>query len=207
MPLKILLALWTAVVLTACSKDATLEIVNRTSHDVYVTVRDQPYVIHGDSLGATKLSLDFNVEGDLNFLKDNTRDIRLSNFEGETFAIGVVNDELVTATTVELSAGKTYKIYCDPKYACLRLKNNGSRNIAQVTYDIYASGGSITHGPNNLLSEVVAPGDSTYFRLSPAGAGNNFSYRLKVITDDGTAYIKDVTLHNDDLFYWGINSR
>ncbi|MDY6916082.1 MAG: hypothetical protein SVM86_07190 [Candidatus Cloacimonadota bacterium] len=166
---NLLLILLLSVLLVACSTEGDFKVVNQTNHVVYFNIDDEDYIV--DSLQTKTVSLDTGDK--FIFFGDDEKTYTLE-IEGETFALP--NGE--TETQVTIRNGKTYKAYCTPTHAGVKVINNSGKDIINLFF--YTSFDETL----NTLTNSIENGETFYSRLEYATSENDFYYTFKVRYDD-----------------------
>ncbi|MCF7918356.1 MAG: hypothetical protein K9N06_00400 [Candidatus Cloacimonetes bacterium] len=202
---NIILLYLLTLILTSCSGDGNLEIINRTKNEIYFSIENTDYILTGSNDPDTDPeAISIKLSAGKDFLNNPEKSYTLF-IEGETFAIyDYVQHIVVPSTEIVIKSGEVTTVYCNPGYACVRLINNSLQDISSAWYI------KSTNSTPALISGSVnlAPTQSTYCRLdymtdNPNGPEDYLYYIFQVILRDSTLLeFGDETnyLFNDDLY-------
>ncbi len=190
--------------LFGCSTEGDLKIINKTSHNIYFTVKGNDYVLEG----ATRTdypSQTISIETGKKFLffEGDGKKVKL-HLEGETFMmqhadnLGVGTGEFVTETEVTIKPNETTKIYTWPAtHASVKVINNSGEDIVDFFYYTNYDATLV------FMTDDIPDGETYYFRLDYATNQNWFYYEFKIIFDDFSEQIfggPDAVLYLDEQF-------
>ena len=182
---KVILIIIPILMLFGCSTEGDLKIINKTSHNIYFTVKGNDYVLEG----ATRTdypSQTISIETGKKFLffEGDGKKVKL-HLEGETFMmqhadnLGVGTGEFVTETEVTIKPNETTKIYTWPAtHASVKVINNSGEDIVDFFYYTNYDATLV------FMTDDIPDGETYYFRLDYATNQNWFYYEFKIIFDD-----------------------
>ncbi|MCD4650944.1 MAG: hypothetical protein K8S56_04070 [Candidatus Cloacimonetes bacterium] len=188
--IRLSLFLIVAILLSGCTGRGTLQVINRTSHQVYYTFKGHDYEL---SIGETGTAT-VNIRRDWSPFTDDGKVYTLG-IEGETYLI----DDDVYQTQVELKPSKTLKVYADPYYACLRVTNLSDSVITGVYYIKYKDRKQDTS--NNLIEgNPLYYEDSFFEQLEYNAPQDPVSYDFMIFFQGGGSFTDyNIILGNDEL--------
>lgn len=201
---KVILIIIPILMLFGCSTEGDLKIINKTSHNIYFTVKGNDYVLEG----ATRTdypSQTISIETGKKFLffEGDGKKVKL-HLEGETFMmqhadnLGVGTGEFVTETEVTIKPNETTKIYTWPAtHASVKVINNSGEDIVDFFYYTNYDATLV------FMTDDIPDGETYYFRLDYATNQNWFYYEFKIIFDDFSEQIfggPDAVLYLDEQF-------
>lgn len=191
-----------ALILTGCSGDGTLKIINRTEHEIYVSINDTDYTLTGSTDPENNpVSLAIKLDAGSDF-PSNPRKTYTLFLQGETFDMwDDFNDIVVPSTEIDIVAGETTSVYCDPTTACVRITNQSTQDIVSAWY-------LKSTEINPILipgSQNISPQGSIYYRIDYAVIPTDYYYyTFQVMLADSTMleYGDEFNfLYKDDLFH------
>jgi len=194
--LTLLLVALAALLTVACSSQADIKFINRTSGNLYITVDGHSHTLApNDTRNSTlKVSTDADFSW---FLNETKTRVIIQNLTGETFWLDSTQPSLAT-TTAYVKADEIYKIYCDPNCAALRVVNNSSQEVSSIhVIKTGATGGTFDWWLT--LAGNTGPGQTSFYRLAPATTTNFFDYQFQVYTADGQEHFGAAALYKDDI--------
>jgi hypothetical protein len=169
--------------LVACEEGGSIKINNQTSHNVYTEIEGVEYTISGSA--SKKVNVDTSKKIFLFSDGQTTTDIKLV---GETYRIwDEYNDFPQDYTSITVTAGETYNIYCSPTTASVKIVNNSNKTVDKLSYRSVKqfSVGEwfyITYDP------PLANDQFAYYHLNPQTQENRFFYNFKVEGQDQVLY-------------------
>ncbi len=171
------------LMLTACNSSGTLKVINRSSYNIYITIDGKDIIIPGN----TSKSVEVDTGKETVLTGTRTKEVPLVIY-GETWMIRIYEyDEAVYLknTNIKINSGETYKIYCDPILAAVKVKNYQDLAITAMSYTIH-------HPPfSEFTREIILPDsiqkDEEFFSpLPPANVDDIFYYTFNIKLADGT---------------------
>lgn len=178
-----------------CEKNGNLNVVNRTSHPVYLGVDDVDYTIPaGDDLNLeVKTGTQSPFDSDVGVYQE----IYLS---GDTYQIwDAFLNSFVEKTSVWVNAGKTTNVYVNANRASIKVVNQSQQYIKRIIVQRNTLSTSIT----NAHDVYMAPGDEWQKPHPPSDTVNNYFYIVQVIFENDTALTfgdEQNQLYKDDQF-------
>ena len=179
----ILMVLVGFLLITGCEEGATIKIYNQTSHNLYAEIDFEEYLIEGNE----NKNIDVDTEEKV-FLFDDGKTVKTIKLDGETYQLwDEYNEYLPGETSITVTPGKTYKIYCNPTSASVKLVNNSDYPINALRYrknkEISPSEWfTITYDP------PLENGDSAYYHLTPQTEQNRIFYNFSVESEGQVIY-------------------
>ena len=188
-----------------CSTEGDLKIINKTSYNIYYTVKGTDYILEG-ATDTTYPSKTITLDSGKKFLffEGDGKKVNL-HLEGETFMmqyadnLGVGTGEFVTETEVTIKPNETTSIYAwPPTHASVKVINNSGKDIVNFFY--YTSYDQTLV----FMMDDIPDGETYYFRLNYATNQNWFYYWFKIVFDDFTEQIfggtEEAALYLDEQF-------
>jgi len=183
------------LILISCSTEGDIKIFNRTTHNLYFTIKGHDYILEGAETSDTHKTISVDTGNQFLFFGNDLVEVDM-HLEGETFMMqdainGIPIEEYFAETTLQIEPKKTLNIYCSPTHAGVKLINNSSVDVVELAY--------YTDDPDSLISLIdhpVIPGDTVWSRLRASSAGDSISYSFIIEFENGTV---------DDSSYVNIN--
>ncbi|MEA2095127.1 MAG: hypothetical protein U9P73_00350 [Candidatus Cloacimonadota bacterium] len=200
---KFVVPLLLIIILAGCSTEGDIKIINRTNHSLYFTIKGNDYTLEGSETSNPEMTISVDTGKQVLFYSEDYVNVDL-HLEGETFMMqdainGIPIEEYFTETTLQVIPKETLKIYCDPTHAGVKLINNSTENVINLTY--------FTDDSNTLISIIDQPiivGDSAWSRLKATSDYDSVSYSFVIEFEndviDDTSYINIDTLTVDKQF-------
>ncbi|MDP8268086.1 MAG: hypothetical protein P9L97_05100 [Candidatus Tenebribacter davisii] len=184
------------VVLVGCSTEGDIKIINRTDHNLYLSLEGNDYILEGSETTDPTMTISVDTGKQFLFYIEDYIEVDM-HLEGETFMMrdainGIPIDEYFTETTLQVKPKETLNVYCDPTHAGVKLINNFSENVIDLAY--------YTDDTDTLVSIIdlpVEPGDSTWSRLKATTEYDSITYSFIVEFENG--YIDSSYINIDDL--------
>ena len=189
--IKILVPLLLIIILTGCSTEGDIKIINRTNHSLYFTIEGNDYILEGSETSDPKMTISVDTGKQVLFYSEDYVNVDL-HLEGETFMMqdainGIPIEEYFTETTLQIIPKETLKIYCDPTHAGVKLINNFAINVINLAY--YTDDSDILI---SIIDQPIEPGDSVWSRLRATTDYDSISYSFIITFDeyaDSTNYV------------------
>ncbi len=182
---KIFLFLLPVIILAGCSTEGDIKIINRTDHHLYFTIEGSDYILEGSSTSDPFQTISFDTGKKFLFFGDCEEKVDL-HIEGETFMMQLADNygnpigEYYTETTLNVKAGETLKIFCDPTHAGVKLVNNSQVSIYEFSYYKNDSDTLIS-----IIDSQVIHGDSIWSRLKATTTCDSISYSFVIEYENG----------------------
>jgi len=183
------------IILTGCTSEGNIKVINRTHYPLYITVKGNDYTVDGseDPINSP-VKKSISIETGKKFLFWNGDDKKVNIIlEGETFMLqeadlnGNPTGIFYTETTVLVSPDETTKIYCDPTHGSVKVLNMLDNNIIEI--NVKKNGGNFIPLTTNTGSSVdslwsIAPGDSVWARLQASTDDYHIYYEFQIVLDN-----------------------
>jgi len=184
------------VVLVGCSTEGDIKIINRTDHNLYLSLEGNDYILEGSETTDPTMTISVDTGKQFLFYIEDYIEVDM-HLEGETFMMrdainGIPIDEYFTETTLQVKPKETLNVYCDPTHAGVKLINNFSENVIDLAY--------YTDDTDTLVSIIdlpLEPGDSIWSRLKATTEYDSITYSFIVEFENG--YIDSSYINIDDL--------
>ena len=182
---KIFLFIIPVIILTGCSTEGDIKIINRTNHYLYFTIKGSDYILEGSPNSDPSKTITVDTGSQFLFWGDETTKIDMT-LEGETFMMQLANPdgspsgEYNTETTLNVPANETLKIYCEPTHAGVKLVNNSEVDVIDFAY--------YTNDSDTLVALIDYPilsGDSIWSRLKATTAYDSIVYSFVIEYENG----------------------
>jgi len=181
---KVLMLFGLLLMLVGCSTEGDIKIFNRTTHNLYFTIKGNDYILEGSENSDTHKTVSVDTGKQFLFFGSDIVEIDM-HLEGETFMMqdainGIPIEEYFTETTLQVEPKKTLNIYCPPTHAGVKLINNFTEDVVDLAY--------YTDDPNMLISIIdqsIVSGDSVWSRLRASSAGDSVSYSFIIEFENG----------------------
>jgi len=179
----VLLMIVSLALMVGCEDGAAVKVVNQTSYNVYGEIDGEEFTVAGNSNHTVDVDTDEKV-----FLIDDGVTKKTIKLEGETFRIWDYYEETPhNETEIKVTPGKTYKVYCKPNSASVKVVNNSDYAITKLRYrkNTQFSTGlwfMVTYDP------PLESGEFAYYHLLPQTEENRFFYNFEVIAGDELVY-------------------
>lgn len=163
-----------------CTSQGDIKIINRTEHNLYLSLQNKNYIISGTET----LQTEIDIGNHFLFFGTQEKDIDIK-LEGETFMMqeannGVPTGEYRTETTIKVEADKTTKLYCDPTHAGVKLINFSNKDIISFQYFTNKSSDHIS-----LIEDSLFPADSVWSRLQATVSADSIIYSFLIEDETG----------------------
>ncbi len=171
------------LLLVACEDGATIKITNQTNHNVYAEIDGIEVVIEGQESKSVSLETDERV---IFFSDGKTK--KTLKIEGETYRIwDAYNEIFPTETEIKVTPGKTYRVFCSPTDASVKVINNSEYPITSLRYRVNKQFVTsewfyITYDP------PLVSGDFAYYHLAPQTEQNRIYYNFMVESEGEIIY-------------------
>lgn len=197
---KFLVLLLLIIILTGCSSEGDIKMINRTDHSLYFTIKGNDYILGGSENSDTKMTVSVDTGKKFLFYDEGVIEVDMY-LEGETFMMqyatigGQPIGEYFTETILQVKPSETLKVYCDPTHAGVKLINNSNQNIIDLAYRTAISDTLIS-----IIESPIAMGDSAWSRLKAATSTDTIKYSFVIEFANGlidsTTYIniEDLTI-------------
>ena len=187
---KILIPLLFIIFLAGCSTEGDIKIINRTDHNLYLTIKGNDYILEGSETSNPNMTISVSTGKQFLFYSEDYVEVDM-HLEGETFMMkdefyGPPDWEFYTETTLQVKPKETLKVYCDPTHAGVKLINNSAEDILGLAYRTAGSDSL------NYIIQSVASGDSAWSRLKASTDSDSISYSFVIEYENGiddTSYI------------------
>ncbi|PID28098.1 MAG: hypothetical protein CSB55_06175 [Candidatus Cloacimonadota bacterium] len=201
---QIILFLFLLIALIGCSSEGDLKIINKTSHEAYITLDNKNYTLNPEE----NISFSYKLGKKYPF-GENPSKKKLIYLKGETFRLwDHTTDNFTEFTYVTVNRGKTARIFMNPTDAAAKLTNNSNKIISY-----FAVEGGKTNENVQIIKEAynIKPGESAIFYLPYKNGNVTYHYRAFAQGEDGSFYessspeqYKILTL--DDLILIEVNN-
>ncbi len=164
--------------LSACESGGKLQVFNHCSYPAYIRVdnMDQKTIPAGESVS-------YNIDTDTQnvFTGEVKKKLKLW-LVGETYSIyDQVQNIYIDSTWIEVKAGKTYSIYCNPNRASVKIVNNSDQIITQAEIWQHSP---LTYYQVGVMYNIL-PGESRFLRVH---YGSNYYYQVELYLQDESHY-------------------
>ncbi len=186
--LYLILALISLLTLAGCESGGKFRVINRTSHNVYVTIEGQNEVLIPGSDTANEVYNEhiFNIDTENQSILTGTVKERVQAvIYGETFHMFNKDVNAFTdSTTLTINAGKTLNAFLSPNRASIKIINNSTKNItmAEVFKHNFTSDLKVGQLTN------ITSGSEDFLRVDFATPSASFYYYVVITLEDGTQY-------------------
>ena len=192
---KLIIPILLIIILSGCSTEGNIKIINRTNHSLYFTIKGNDYILEGSETSNPDMTISVNTGKQVLFYSEDYVDVDL-HLEGETFMMqdavnGIPIGEYFTETTLQVIPKETLKIYCDPTHAGVKLINNSVENVIKLAY--------YTADSDTLISIIqsIVSGDSAWSRLKATTYNDSISYSFVIEFENG--FIDSSIVNINDL--------
>jgi len=180
---KILIPLLFIIFLAGCSTEGDIKIINRTDHNLYLTIKGNDYILEGSETSNPNMTISVSTGKQFLFYSEDYVEVDM-HLEGETFMMkdefyGPPDWEFYTETTLQVKPKETLKVYCDPTHAGVKLINNSAEDILGLAYRTAGSDSL------NYIIQSVASGDSAWSRLKASTDSDSISYSFIIEFTNG----------------------
>ena len=185
------------LMLVGCSTEGDIKIINRTTHNLYFTIKGNDYTLEGSETSDPNMTISVDTGKRFLLYGEDYVEIDL-HLEGETFMMqdainGIPIEEYFTETTLQVRPNETLKIYCDPTHAGVKLINNFAADVIDLAY--YTDDSNI---PISIIEQPIVVGDSAWSRLTATAQDDSISYSF--IIEFANGFIDSTNFMNiDDL--------
>ncbi len=181
---KIFILFLLMLMLVSCSTEGDIKIFNRTTHNLYFTIKGNDYILEGAESSDTHKTISVDTGNQFLFFGNDLVEVDM-HLEGETFMMqdainGIPIEEYFTETTLQVEPKKTLSIYCSPTHAGVKLINNFSVDVVDLAY--YSDDPDILI---SLIDQPIVSGDSVWSRLRASSAGDSISYSFIIEFENG----------------------
>ena len=179
----LLLIIFAVLILTGCEDGAAIRITNQTNHNLYGSIDGIDFTIAGKEV----YEVDVDTDRKVPFFADG-RTKKMLTLRGETFRIfDEYNKIYYDQTEIIFTPGHTYKVYCSPNSASVKIINHSNQRITKLKYR------KVTQFTNGELFLVtfdppIEPGDFAYHNIAFQTNENRFYYTFVVETENGNSY-------------------
>ncbi len=176
------------IILSGCESGGDFQVINRTSHNVYVTLEGKETVVipGSDVEGEIYSTHTFEIDTDTqSFLTGVVKERIQALILGETFSMYNRDTQAFTdSTTLTIKAGKSLKAYISPNRASIKIVNNSTRDVrmAEVYKHNFTSDLKIGH------MEDILQNTERFLRVDYATPSNSFYYYVIITMEDGEQY-------------------
>jgi len=172
------------IILSGCSTEGDIKIINRTNHSLYFTVKGNDYILEGSETSDPDMTIGVDTGKQVLFYSEDYVEVDL-HLEGETFMMqdainGIPIEEYFTETTLQVIPKETLKIYCDPTHAGVKLINNFAEDVIGLAY--YTADSEI---PISIIDQPIVSGDSAWSRLKATSVYDSISYSFVIEFENG----------------------
>ncbi len=172
------------IILSGCSTEGDIKIINRTNHNLYFTIKGNDYILEGSETSDPDMTISVGTGKQVLFYSEDYVDVDL-HLEGETFMMqdainGIPIEEYFTETTLQVIPKETLKIYCDPTHAGVKLINNFAEDVIGLAY--YTADSEI---PISIIDQPIVTGDSAWSRLQATSIYDSISYSFVIEFENG----------------------
>ena len=189
------------VILSGCSTEGDIKIINRTNHNLYFTIKGNDYILEGSETSDPNMTVSVNTGKQFLFYIEDYVEVDL-HLEGETFMMqdATISGQPIgiyfTETTLQVKPKETLKVYCDPTHAGVKLINNFAIDVVNLAYYTDDS-----ETPISIIDSPIVAGDSAWSRLTATTANDLITYSFIIEFEDGSidsSYINIDTLTIDE---------
>jgi hypothetical protein len=176
------------IILTSCESGGDLQFINRTSHNVYVTLegRDEVVIPGSDIENEVYNTHTYEIDTDTqSFLTGVVKERIEALILGETFRMYNPDTQAFTDSTIlTIKAGQNLKAFIDPNRASIKIVNNSSKDVfmAEVYKHNFTSDLKIGQ-MDNILKNT-----ERFIRVDYATPSNSFYYYVVVTMEDGEQF-------------------
>jgi len=172
------------IILSGCSTEGDIKIINRTNHILYFTIKGNDYILEGSETSDPDMTIGVDTGKQVLFYSEDYVEVDL-HLEGETFMMqdainGIPIEEYFTETTLQVIPKETLKIYCDPTHAGVKLINNFAEDVIGLAYYTADSDSLIS-----IIDSTIEPGDSAWSRLKATSIYDSISYSFVIEFETG----------------------
>ena len=186
------------VILSGCSTEGDIKIINRTNHNLYFTIKGNNYILEGSETSDPNMTVSVSTGKQFLFYIEDYVEVDM-HLEGETFMMqdATISGQPIgiyfTETTLQVKPKETLKVYCDSAYAGVKLINNFEVDVIDLAYYTNDSDSLIS-----IIDQPIVAGDSTWCRLKATTEYDSISYSFVIEFENG--FIDDTSFLNiDDL--------
>ena len=185
------------IIITGCSTEGDIKIINRTNHNLYFTIKGNDYTLEGSETSDPNMTVSVSTGKQFLFYIEDYVEVDL-HLEGETFMMqdATISGQPIgiyfTETTLQVKPKETLKVYCDPTHAGVKLINNFAIDVVNFAY--YTDDSAT---PISIIDSPIVTGDSVWSRLTATTANDLITYSFIIEFENG--FIDSSFMNVDNL--------